>query len=469
MRVVVVGGSIAGLAAGLVLTRSGHEVTILERDGQPTPPTPELAASEWRRGGVPQTRHPHGFICRVRAELLAAAPDLWRDLLEAGAVELDLFASRPVAMRHAVAEPGDADLVFLLCRRSTFEWVLRRAVDRECDLRLGVRVDELVIDERHGVQRVVGVRSPTGTLDADLVVDASGRSGGLTRRLKAAGIALPPTEDEPCGIEYTSRIYRLRSGATRGPLNRMWAAGGVFAGYSCVLFPHDAGTLTVTFGRLPNDAALVGVHKVDGFERAVAAVPFVQDWLDPARVEPLGPPFPMAGIHNMLAPRPTITGLVGIGDAVCTTDPSFGRGAAIALASGFALAAAVDEADPDVDAAADRFARWFNVNVLPWHRDSVAQDRGRTAVWRAATADEPPAMPPPAGSPAMLVAAAIAGVDPSLWRGFVRYAGLLDPPSALQSTDAADRVSAVLATGWLPTAVQGPSHREMADLVSPRP
>ena len=106
MRVVVAGGSIAGLTAGLALTRSGHEVTIVERDGQPTPATAELAASAWPRGGVPQSRQPHGFICRVRADVRAAAPDLWRDLLEAGAVEHDLFTHRPAGDARRAAGAG---------------------------------------------------------------------------------------------------------------------------------------------------------------------------------------------------------------------------------------------------------------------------------------------------------------------------------------------------------------------------
>lgn len=465
MRVVVAGGSIAGLTAGLALTRAGHDVTIVERDDQPTPATVELAASAWRRGGVPQTRQPHGFICRVRADVRAAAPDLWRELLEAGAMEHDLFTHRPPAMRDVPREPGDDDLTFLLCRRTTFEWVLRRIVERECDLRIGTRAEGLVLDESVAGRRVVGLGSSEGSLPADLVVDASGRGGGLARRLKAAGIEAPPVSDEPCGIEYTSRFYRLRPGATSGPLNRVWAAGGVFAGYSCVLFPHDAGTVSVGFGRLPSDASLVGVHTLDGFDRAVAAVPFVREWLDPAQAEPLTPPVPMAGIHNMLAPMPDVPGLVVIGDAICTTDPAFGRGAAIALASGFALARAVDESD-DVDAAVQQFGIWFAENVVPWHADSVAQDRGRTAMWQAATAEGAPSAAPTVGGPALTVAAALAGVDPALWRGFVRYAGMLDPPGALQSATVADRVGALSASGWTPTRVEAPSHREMVDLVN---
>src|SRR3954451_748254 len=464
MRVVVVGGSIAGLTAGLALTRFGHDVTIVERDGRATAPTAELAASASPRGGVPQSRQPHGFICRVRAELLTAAPDVWRDLLEAGAVEHDLFTHRPPAMAAEPRARGDDDLVFLLCRRTTFEWVLRRTVERACDLRLGTRAEGLLLERGRADSRVVGLATSGGLLAADLVVDASGRGGGLRRRLTAAGLEEPPVDDEPCGIEYTGRFYRLQPGAAPGPLNRIWAAGGAFAGYSCVLFPHDANTLSVGCGRLPHDFSLAVVHNVDGFDRAVAAVPFVSEWLRPEQVEALPPPVPMAGIHNMLSPMPSTAGLVAIGDAVCTTDPAFGRGAAIAMDSGFALARAVDRSG-DVETAAERFRLWFADNVVPWHGDSVAQDRGRKARWQAAVDGEVPAAP---GLPALTVAAAVAGVEPVIWRAFVPYAGMLAPPASLFSEDTTDRMTRLLATGWTPTIAQAPSHGEMAELVSAR-
>jgi hypothetical protein len=149
---------------------------------------------------------------------------------------------------------------------------------------------------------------------------------------------------------------------------------------------------------------------------------------------------------------------------VCTTDPAFGRGAAIAVASGFAVARAVDACDGDADAVAAHFDTWFGENVVPWHADSVAQDRGRTTAWQQAVAGASPAAPSP-GSPALMVAAAVAGADPALWRGFVRYAGMLDPPSSLQSAAAAGRMTALVTSGWTPTTPEAPSHAEMAELV----
>jgi flavin-dependent dehydrogenase len=482
MRVVVIGGSIAGLTAGLALCRQGHQVTILERDAQPIPDSPDEAASSWRRGGIPQVHQGHGFISRARSELVTHAPDLWQDLLDAGATELPLIDQRRGTLDDFDEVPGDAQDAFLLCRRTTFEWVLRRAAERECAVRLGVKVGALLTDASSARPRATGVATSDGPLAADLVVDASGRSGGLAHRVRDAGGSVDTVEDEACGLVYATRFYRLRDGAEAGPLNRIWAAGGTFSGYSSSLFPADNRTFSVGFGRLPADDELKAAHTTDGFERALARIPNVADWVDPERSEPLGPAVPMAGIHNMLTLVSGISGLVAIGDAVCTTDPSFGRGAAIALAAAFELGDAVADSAGDVDAIGERYDAWFVSEVLPWHADAVRSDRGRTAMWEAAIASsratlsgDPPqaprSPPSPEGSlppvhPSAVAAAGLTGPDVEVWRAFVAYAGLLAPPASLMTEDIVERVRRMTAEGWTPPDPGALSHREMVEAVS---
>ena len=47
-------------------------------------------------------------------------------LLEAGATEMRFGDDLPPTITNFVREPGDDELVMLACRRTTFEWVLRR-------------------------------------------------------------------------------------------------------------------------------------------------------------------------------------------------------------------------------------------------------------------------------------------------------------------------------------------------------
>ena len=66
MRIVFIGGGIAGLCGAMLLARDGHQVTVLERDAAPAGP-PSTAWDGWQRRGVGQFRLPHGFQARFRA------------------------------------------------------------------------------------------------------------------------------------------------------------------------------------------------------------------------------------------------------------------------------------------------------------------------------------------------------------------------------------------------------------------
>src|SRR6185369_15357108 len=95
---VVIGSGIAGLAAARVLADRDARVTLRERDTEPEAATADEAFTAWQRKGAPQVRNSHAFLGRLRT-----LPPLGR-------------------------LPGDEDLVAIGCRRTTFEWVLRRNV-----------------------------------------------------------------------------------------------------------------------------------------------------------------------------------------------------------------------------------------------------------------------------------------------------------------------------------------------------
>ena len=86
--VVVVGGGVAGLTSALALSRQGWEVTVLEREASPGPADLEEAFSRWSRRGVPQARHSHAFLARLRNLLRDRAPDVLAALLDSGVTEL---------------------------------------------------------------------------------------------------------------------------------------------------------------------------------------------------------------------------------------------------------------------------------------------------------------------------------------------------------------------------------------------
>ena len=125
-RIVVVGAGVAGLGAALALGRAGHEVTVVERDATPFRRTPTR-----RSGGTGEA--PPRCATATRSSpgcatcCATATPTCWRRCSTPGATELRFAEGMPDTIEDRSPRPGDEDLVALACRRTTFEWVLRKA------------------------------------------------------------------------------------------------------------------------------------------------------------------------------------------------------------------------------------------------------------------------------------------------------------------------------------------------------
>src|SRR5690606_21786647 len=200
-----------------------------------------------------QVRHSHVFLGRLRNLLRDRHPELLRELLEAGARELKMLEVRPVTLKELTPEPGDDDVVTLGCRRTTFEWVVRRHVLALPGVSLvsGATVTGLVADPGDP-PRVRGIVLRSGEAEgeerellADLVVDASGRQSQVTRWLAAIGARAPEEKSEPSGIVYYTRFYALRPGATE-PEPDIHPGAADYNWVKYAIFPADDRTFSVT-------------------------------------------------------------------------------------------------------------------------------------------------------------------------------------------------------------------------------
>jgi 2-polyprenyl-6-methoxyphenol hydroxylase-like FAD-dependent oxidoreductase len=400
-RTAVVGAGVAGLSTALLLSRRGLPVEVYERD--PDGPADVLGAGARTRPGAPQTRHPHVFLGLFRRLLAAHLPDVHADLLANGVDEVPL------------ASPGaTSDQVMLAARRSVVEWALRRALDRDAiPYHAGTSVQS--VEASDGAVR--GLRLPSGVVPYDLVVDACGA------RSRLAPSWTRTVADVECGKVYNSRFYRLAPGVTPPPTRYGTVTIVDGLGYGVALFGHDHGSFSIDVGRLPEDDALKDLRDASAFSRVLSLFPQFEPWLRPGVSEPVSDVVPMAGLRNVLRTlSPSApAGYAPIGDALCVTDPTFGRGAALALGQAVRLSEAVGAGD--LRPAVGRIEAWLR----PWYDDVVLQDQGRTALWRAAVADEPleailAGLPP---NPFMLLDAA--DHDPALADAAARYVSMLTP------------------------------------------
>lgn len=435
MRTAIVGAGPTGLFTAIALARRGHEVTVVDRD-----PGPRHDGT-WERAGVMQFHHPHAFRLQVVEALAAEMPDVLDTLVAVG------------AERVVLPEPPHISLG-LRCRRLTFEWVLRAAVEAEPGVTLlRGHADEVLVERG----RAAGLRVDGQRLDADLVLDAAGRAGRLGRGLRA------PSVSSDCGLAYVSRQYRLCPGAEFGPMSMPIAGVAFYPGYGVIAFPHDDGVFSVVVLRPGGDRALTGLRDVAAFDAAAAAVPLLAAWTDPERSAPITGVLPGGRLYNsycgQLDERGAVPlpGLMFVGDAVCTTNPSAGRGVTTSLLQVRALLALLDEDTTDPESCTRAFDAWCAGHIRPWFEDHVECDAGLAARWAGADVDLDRPLP------ADLIGAA-AMVDPSLMRVVGPYQAMQALPGTLAEVE--PRAHEIYADGWRPPVPAGPTRDELAELVA---
>ena len=444
MEVAVVGGGVAGLGAALALARRGHDVTVFERDDTPMPDSAD-AAFEWDRRGAPQVRHSHAFLARLVVLLKSDYPDLYQQLLQEGASEMRFGDDLPASMVGFERQPDDDELSMLACRRTTFEWVLRRAALAEgrVEFRTGIAVDGLMAPSPPpgATPHITGVRLADGATKAcDLVVVAAGRRSALPDWLQAIGCTPVEEAVDDTGIVYFSRFYRLRDGVGYPP--RTGPIGGDLGYLKYGVFVGDNQMFSVTLATPTDDQELRKLlTNPDGFDSCARQLVATAPWLD-GRAEPItASVHAMAGLINrwrefVVGERPVATGFVPIGDAVLCTNPLYGRGCATAFWGAHLMVAAIEAHPGDPEAMLLAYEIALRAEIYPWYRASVEQDAEARRVASALLAGEDPDGDP-TDQRSFMRAVFRHGLlpalrrDPVVLRAFFRALNLLTAPDAM--------------------------------------
>jgi len=430
---VVIGASMSGLFAARVLSEEFDKVTVLDRDGLPD--------GVAQRRGVPQGRHAHALLPRGRQVLDELFPGLTDELIAMGAPtthnldELHFEVLGHVLSQHHVDDP-DPEMWSIQASRPLLEGRVRDRIRAlgTVELRDGVAVSAPRISPDRS--RVVGVEmtpSAGGDLEllpADLVVDASGRSGRAVTWLSKWGYDAPPVEEVPVRVSYVSQLLRMPEGRS---LKRQYIVGprpGRPVGLALFAMEDRTWVLTVI---------CMGEQRCATQHQAMldTVLPLVPDELREALplaeelTEPVAFGYPTSRRHRYEKASRLPHGFLVTGDAVCSFNPIYGQGMTVAAVEAMALRRALQGDDRHLartffrGAARPVAAAW----QLATGSDLAMPELGLTVPRQARVAN--------AWVDRMLRAA---GRDDDAAVAFLRVTSLIDPPAALFRPRAVARV-----------------------------
>lgn len=454
---VVLGAGMAGLVHAVPLAERFGHVTLVERDV-----LPDRGRS---RRGVPQGQHIHLLVPGGLTRLEELLPGVVADLAAHGA-ELIGSPEWRFHMGGGRLELRGSDFHITGATRPLIEDVVRSRVLGLGGVEVldGWAARELLTTTDRS--RVTGVRLRSEadpvrerTLEADLVVDTTGRGSGSPRWLADLGYPSPAEERLKVDVHYTTRLFRRAPGDLGGSRNVLvdvppdGRRGGV------ALAVEEGRWLVTLIGMLgerpPAD--------LTGFTDYAAALWNGDVHEVVAGATPIGDAvraaFPAFSRHRYDRLRRLPERYLVAGDAVCSFDPRFGQGMTVAIIEALELRRVLDEHGLErIGLRVLSSARWAVQDA--WDLAAGGDlahpevEGPRPPSWRLTTAYLQRLLP-------------VAHHDPVVGAALIRVIGMLDRPQRLIRPQLLRRVLGGSRPSGRRTPTSGPAVRSPSGATGP--
>jgi 2-polyprenyl-6-methoxyphenol hydroxylase-like FAD-dependent oxidoreductase len=333
-RVVVVGGGLAGMLSAAALSEHCDEITVIEQDTLPAGPRP--------RKGLPQARHGHMLWCGGAEAMERLVPGVTEDWLARGAHRVPLTSGMVGLSPQGWYRRWRDSHYLISCGRDLLDWAVRERVTARPSVSVLQRTRALSL--AGGPDRITGVRVRTEdglerVVEADLVVDAGGRSSRAQQWLTDLGVPLAKEEVIDAGTVYASRLFRSPAGHEPFPVVSLQAdVHAPVPGRTAVLLPIEDGQWLITLSGTRGGRPTSDNEAFIPFARG-ARHPVVGELI--AEAEPLSEVSTYANTANRRRYFENVSrwpeGFVALGDAVAVSNPVYGHGMSVAAQSALAL------------------------------------------------------------------------------------------------------------------------------------
>jgi 2-polyprenyl-6-methoxyphenol hydroxylase-like FAD-dependent oxidoreductase len=423
-QAVVLGAGIAGLLAARVLTEFYESVTVVDRD--------RLPDRAEQRAGVPQGRHLHSLLARGTQVIGELFPGLLGELGAAGAVVDDGDDLSRLYVRVGRYELNPAGrladpkpLAAYQASRPFLEFHLRRRVHALGNVtildRRNVVAPVLVGDAVTGVRIINRDSGTASTLSTDLVVDATGRAGRTAYFLAHQGFGVTPEERVPSIGGYSSQLLSIPPGRISQRMVFVNQGGGA-PGALMMAYERDSWMLAIS---CPAEYGSPPDNFVEMLQAAESMLPptIMAGLRDATSVGEISVSRNTAAVWRRYDRMPHLpSGLVVLGDALCSLNPLHGQGMTMAAVQALALRACLRAGKTDLP---QRFYRAAAEHIGPVWAVNRANDRSPSAADQRASTSR-------LNSWTQRAALRAASADIAVAERILRVRGLIDPPARLR-------------------------------------